>query len=141
MNGSVVVICICPLAGAPMKMVYNVEAIAGEGLKGDRYWAGEGSYNQGKVGNRQVTLMNTRFFKNGPFVYTDARRNIFTRDVELMDLIGKDFQIGPVHMRGIKYCYPCERPGDLCGKPKFQDLFHDCAGLIAEITQGGILTR
>ncbi len=46
MNGTVRVICICPTAGGSMQQVAEVEAIAGQGLKGDRYATGAGSFKQ-----------------------------------------------------------------------------------------------
>ena len=56
MNGTVKAICIGPVAGGPMQEIAEVEAIAGQGLNGDRYTTGEGSFNKGKQGVRQVTL-------------------------------------------------------------------------------------
>ena len=60
MKGKVIAICICPIAGEKMQRAQEVEAIAGSGLKGDRYSTGEGSFNKGAQGKRQVTLINSR---------------------------------------------------------------------------------
>lgn len=141
MAGTVVSMCICPIAGAPMQHVYEATAIEGQGLKGDRYCVGEGSFNQGKVGDRQVTIMNAKFFADTrhSFRYADSRRNIFTLGVEVMDLIGNDFRIGEVWLHGVKYAYTCGRPSMLCGKPGFDDVFHDLGGIVAQITKGGII--
>ena len=114
----VVALYISPKKGDPMQAVQNVRAIAGAGLGGDRYCAGEGSYSQGKVGKRQVTFMNALFFKDSEFTYADSRRNIFTEGVELMWLIGKEFSICDVTFRGVKYCDPCARPSNLIGKER-----------------------
>lgn len=46
MNGTVKAICIGPVAGGPMQEIMEVEAIAGQGLKGDRYATCEGSFNK-----------------------------------------------------------------------------------------------
>ena len=74
------------------------------------------------------------------FKYADSRRNIFTVGVELMDLIGKEFTIGEVTLRGIKYCDPCNRPNQLAEIPEsFRDAFFDRGGLIAEIIIGGVI--
>ncbi|MBI2640204.1 MAG: hypothetical protein HYW90_04955 [Candidatus Sungbacteria bacterium] len=118
----------------------EVEAIAGQGLKGDRYATGEGSFNKGKQGNRQVTLMNAIFFDGSGFEFRDSRRNIFVQGVELMWLIGREFQIGTARFRGLKYCDPCTRPSKLSGKQKsFKETFFDRGGLIAEVIEGGII--
>lgn len=138
-NGTVMAICISPNRGGPMKLVDLVEAIVGAGLSGDRYCIGEGSFNKGNVGKRQVTLMNAIFFKGTEFNYTDSRRNLFVEGTELMYLIGKEFTIGEVRMRGLKYCDPCDRPSKLSGKPGFKENFHDRGGLVAEILTGGII--
>lgn len=137
--GSVVAIYICPVAGEPMQYVSKAEAIAGCGLKGDRYCVGEGSFNRGNIGKRQVTFMNRPFLVGSGFKYADTRRNIITVGVELMWLIGREFQIGDARMRGVKYCDPCERPSKLSGKPGFKKAFHDRGGLVAEVLEGGMI--
>jgi hypothetical protein len=140
-NGKVMAICISPIAGEPLVRVQRVTAIAGAGLEGDRYSTGNGSFNKGKPGTRQVTLINSRFFNCSTFDASDSRRNITTFGVELMDLIGKEFQIGEVRMRGLRYCDPCLRPTKLGKKTEsFKDTFQDGGGLVAEVLQGGLIT-
>jgi hypothetical protein len=137
-HGTVVAICIAPTAGAPMQMLQGVRAIAGHGLEGDRYAQGEGSFNNGRPGNRQVTLLNARFVHGSGFDYADTRRNLIVQGVELMDQIGHQFRIGEAHLRGVKYCDPCMRPTQLASRStSFRDAFHDCGGLVAEILVGG----
>lgn len=139
-TSKVVAICISPDAGTPMTEVEHVIAEAGNGLVGDRYYNGNGSWNKNTPGKRQVTFMNALFFKNTAFTYTDSRRNIFTEGVELMDLIGKEFSIGEVTFRGIKYCDPCNRPSKLAAiGESFRDTFFDRGGLIAEIVTSGTI--
>jgi hypothetical protein len=140
MNGIVKAICISPVAGDPMQEITEVEAIAGQGLKGDRYTTGKGSFNKGKQGVRQVTLMNSIFFQGSGFEFKDSRRNLFIEGVELMWLIGREFQIGTSRFRGVKYCDPCIRPSKLSGNDKsFKETFFDRGGLIAEIIEGGVI--
>lgn len=141
MNGRVAAICICPVAGGPMQMVQEVEAIAGAGLKGDRYSTGQGSFNKGALGRRQVTLINGIFFEGTEFEYADSRREIITLDVELMWLIGREFAIGSTaRFLGLKYCDPCTRPSKLSKKKtNFQQVFFDRGGLVAEIIVGGLI--
>lgn len=139
-QGTVVALCLCSVAGEPMQAVQEVEALTGAGLKGDRYCTGEGSFNKGNQGRRQVTLINALFFEATGFQYLDSRRNIVTSGVELMWLIGREFQIGPVCFRGLKYCDPCNRPSQLCGKKQsFKEAFFDRGGLIAEVVEGGTI--
>jgi MOSC domain-containing protein YiiM len=140
-QGTVVSICISPAAGRPMQMLQHVEAIAGAGLKGDRYAAGEGSFNKKTgIGNRQITLINARFFAGTSFEFLESRRNIAVNGVELMWLIGREFKIGDARMRGVKYCDPCMRPSKLANKTEaFMDAFQDCGGLVAEVLESGII--
>lgn len=140
MNGHVVAIYICPTAGGEMQSVQEVDALAGQGLKGDRYAAGEGSFNRGKQGNRQVTLINGIFFEESGFDFADTRRNIVTLGVELMWLIGREFTIGEARFRGVKYCDPCDRPSRLTGKKtSFKNTFLDRGGLVAEVVTDGVI--
>lgn len=138
-NGTVVALCISPTTKEPMQLVDSVEAIAGQGLRGDRYASAEGSFNRGTSGERQVTLINALFFDGSGFEYVDSRRNIVTRGVELMWLIGRDFQIGQARFRGVKYCDPCDRPSKLSGRPGFRERFQDRGGLVAEVLEGGLI--
>jgi MOSC domain-containing protein YiiM len=56
-----------------------------------------------------------------------------------MALVGKEFMIGGVRMRGVKYCDPCDRPDKLSKKIGFRERFSDRGGLIAEIINDGII--
>lgn len=110
-NGSVVAIFIASIAVGKMEEVETVEAIAGAGLAGDRYAAAEGSFNRKRPGRRQVTLINSIFFQGSGFEYAESRRNIVTRGVELMWLIGREFQIGKalsrtILLRSMSAAYP-----------------------------------
>ncbi len=140
MKGIVRGICIGPVKGELMQEIAEVEAITGQGLKGDRYSIGEGSFNKGKQGTRQVTIMNTIFFEGSGFEFRDSRRNLFLEGVELMWLIGREFQIGTARFRGVKYCDPCTRPSKLSGKTtSFKEAFFDRGGLLAEVIESGTI--
>ena len=123
-----------------MQEVPEVLAIAGQGLEGDRYSTGEGSFNRGNKGNRQVTFMNAIFFEKSGFEFKESRRNIFVENVELMWLIGREFQVGAARFRGVKYCDPCQRPSKLSNKTEsFRDSFIDRGGLLAEVIETGMI--
>ena len=139
-DGTVLAICISPLAGAPMRLVDEALALAGLGLEGDRYASGDGSWNKGRPGKSQVTLINGLFFPGSGFDHAESRRNIVTRGVELMGLIGKEFTVGAAKLRGVRYCDPCLRPSALAGKTvSFKEAFHDRGGLVAEVLEGGLI--
>ncbi len=140
MNGKVKAIFIGPAAKQPMKRVKEVIAIRGRGLKGDRYCTGDGSYNKGKSGKRQVTLMNGKFLRRSGFTGIETRRNFITEDVELMWLIGRKFQIGEASFRGEKYLDPCDVPSNRAGKKKsFKQTFTDTGAIVARVVKGGLI--
>ncbi len=140
-QGTVVGIFTCPKAGDPMEERSVVNAIAGQGLVGDRYADGRGSFNKGKIGLRQVTISNARFFIGSPFLYIHSRRNLFFRDVEVLWLIGREFQVGTAIMRGVKYCDPCDRPSKLSGIAGFSEHFIDCGCIVAEVLKAGQISH
>ncbi len=68
----------------------------------------------------------------------EARRNLVTRGVALNHLVGRDFQIGEVKIRGIRLCEPCDHLQRLTGREVIKGLLHR-GGLRAQIlTQGTI---
>ncbi len=147
-NGRVVAICIAPTAGAPMQRVKEVLAIAGQGLEGDRYAEGVGSFNQGPRGReedgrmkRQVTAINSIFFPNSGFEYDETRRNLVIEGVELNWIaFGRELQVGAARLQGVKYCDPCPQPSKLLGKKRvFKEAFFDRGGIILEVIEGGTI--
>ncbi len=143
MQPTVVSIFICPVRRERMRWVQNVQAIAGAGLEGDRYASNAGSFNRTpeQAGKRQVTLINERFFHRSSYTPVESRRNILVRNVELMWLIGREFQVGAARFRGVKYCDPCDGVTELAGRTvSFKQEFQDCGGLIAEVIESGLIT-
>jgi MOSC domain-containing protein YiiM len=122
-----------------MQALTQAEAIAGAGLKGDRYAEAAGSFNKDNPGKRQVTLINQKFFASGGFTPIESRRNIVTSpEVELLYCVGREFTIGTAKFKGVKYCDPCDRPSKLAGKAcSFKEAFLDCGCIIAEILESG----
>lgn len=138
--GKVAAIFIAPIGKAPMQEIQRIAAIEGRGLEGDRYCEGIGSFSKKNgPGTRQVTLINKRFFRGGGFKPIDTRRNILTEGIELMLLIGQEFDVDCARFRGVKYLTPCGSPkssGDQPAPP-FHREFFDAGGLIAEVIRGG----
>jgi len=141
-NGIVTAIFIAPTAGAPMLEVEGVKALRGLGLEGDRYATQVGSFNKGRPGKRQVTLIRAEFIKMSSFKSEETRRNIVISGTPLMELIGKEFRIGEAVFRGVKYCDPCKRPSKLAGTAaNFAEEFSDRGGLVAEIIVEGLICK
>lgn len=137
---TIVGIFICPEKGQPMRPVQTVRALKGAGLEGDRYAIAQGSWNNGKMGKRQVSLISAASFEDTGFEFADSRRNIIIDGIELTTLIGKEFTLGDARLQGVKYCTPCRRPDNLCGKQGFEKLFFERGGLLADVLETGVFS-
>lgn len=139
MQPIVLEIFISPEKGVSMQPVQEALAHKGKGLEGDRYASPEGgSWNAGKPGKRQVTLIDIASFEGTGFTPSESRRNIVTKGINLMNLLGNpdahtDLYIGDAIFRVVKYCDPCARPGNLCNKESFKELFSPDRGGIIKV--------
>jgi MOSC domain-containing protein YiiM len=140
-------ICIATEASAPMQSLREVEALAGAGLAGDRYFEKVGFYSSRPTdpGAREVTLFASETLdylreEHGiDLSATDHRRNLTVRGAPLADLIGRRLRIGQVVLEGVKDCPPCEHLQSLVGKPVLQPLVAR-GGLRARIVSGGTIS-
>jgi MOSC domain-containing protein YiiM len=144
-EGSVVSIHIAPARERTMVSVEKIQAVPGKGLEGDRYSNGAGSFSKPQP-DRELTLIELEaieaFRKDADteFGEGDSRRNIVTRDVPLNHLVGVEFKIGDVRVRGLRLCEPCGHLAKLSNKPVLPGLIHR-GGLRAQIlTEGEIKT-
>src|SRR2546421_9136743 len=115
-TGKVVAIAIARQAKGAMEKVESIEAVAGEGLRGDRYGAGIGAaqFKGRRKPENEVTLIALEAIEaaNDEFNYTiehlDTRRNLLTEGVPLNELIGKTFRVGESAVfKGLELCEPC----------------------------------
>ena len=130
-------------AAAPTHAVNEANAIPGVGLDGDRYALGVGTFSK-PLPDRELTLIEAEAIEALKQEYHfalapgEARRNIVTRGVALNHLVGREFQIGGVKIRGIRLCEPCDHLQRLTGREVVRGLTHR-GGLRAQIlTQGTI---
>lgn len=142
--GKVVSIHIALTAGAPMKAVNEARAVPGKGLEGDRYFAESGTYSNDPGLGRDVTLIEIEAVEalkrdHGVELFPkDSRRNVVTRGAALNHLVGRDFKVGEVVLRGVRLCEPCSHLEKLSHKGVMRGLIHR-GGLRAEILIGGII--
>jgi MOSC domain-containing protein YiiM len=144
--GRIVAIHVAPAASAPMHELSAVQAVAGSGLVGDRYSAGEGFYSARPTdpGAREVTLFDADvldWLKSEHSIELSAgehRRNLTTRGVPLHELLGERFHIGEVVLEGVMDCPPCDHLEGLVRKPLLQPLASR-GGLRARILIGGTI--
>ncbi len=144
-QGQLIGIFIAPRKGQGLEPIDKVEAVAGKGLVGDRYFLKEGTYSAKDGPDRQVTLIEVEAIAGLENEYhielppNQARRNLLTQGVPLNHLVGKTFKIGNVVLRGIRLCEPCGHLEKLTCKGVEKGLIHR-GGLRAEIVSGGVLT-
>lgn len=143
-RGIVVSLLIAPEATRPMVSVEKVRAIPGRGLEGDRYFNRIGTYSHKPGPDREVTLIeieSVQALKRDLGIRlkpSETRRNIATSGVPLNHLVGQDFRIGEVRLRGIRLCEPCSYLESLTKQGVLGGLVHR-GGLRAQILTGGLI--
>lgn len=143
-HGQLVSIFVAPHKGKDLQPIATVEAVAGRGLVGDRYYFKEGTFSAKDGPDREVTLIEAEALEGLAREYEislqpfQARRNLLTRGVPLNHLVGKTFTVGAVVLRGIRLCEPCGHLEKLTCKGVEKGLKHR-GGLRAQIVTGGPL--
>ncbi len=128
--GKVTHISIRPERKAPVQSCESVEAIAGQGLKGDHY----GSKN----GKRQVTLIQCEHLDAVASMLGKVhlepgitRRNIIVKGINLLALKDRRFQVGEAILEYTGLCHPCSNMEEQLGQ----------GGYNAMVGHGGITAR
>jgi hypothetical protein len=136
-SGAVEGIWVSPSAGEPARALPRARALAGPGLEGDRHVAGTGTFPSGRPGSA-LTLVAAEVCESftPPLTADQHRRNVVVRGLDLNRLVGHEFQIGPVHCRGMRLCEPCTVVQRYVGRPVLRDLVHR-GGLRADILADG----
>lgn len=145
-KGELVAIYIAAKKAEPLTSLKKVKAVAGQGLEGDRYFLKAGTFTKVHEPNRpdrQVTLIEEEALAAAREAGSDvkpavSRRNLLTRGVALNHLVGKEFLVGTVRLRGILLCEPCKHLEALSVPGARERLIHR-GGLRAEILDGGVL--
>src|SRR5437764_7849387 len=142
-EGTVISINIASAAEAPMQSVNEARAVPGQGLEGDRYCVGNGTFSKAKP-DRELTLIEAEAIEamkrelNVDYGLGDSRRNVVTRGVPLNHLVGKEFLIGDVKVRGLRLCEPCSHLQKLSQEKVLPGLIHR-GGLRAQILSEGTI--
>ena len=126
-----------PARDVPMRAVDSAEAVAGKGLRGDRYGSGSGK--------RGITLIQAEHL---PVIAALAglatvdpatlRRNLVVSGIPLIALKDRRFRIGDVLCEGTASCDPCSRMELALGAGGYNAM-RGHGGLCARILQGGTL--
>jgi MOSC domain-containing protein YiiM len=124
-----------------MAALERVAAFAGRGLEGDRNLRVEPEADR----DSDVTLVEMEVLEalseETGIELTDggSRRNLHTRGISLNELVGQEFSVGEVVLRGQGLCEPCLSLAEACGDRRvIRGLVHR-GGLRASILRGGII--
>lgn len=140
MKGTLVAIHIGAKASGELRAVDSIRAVAGSGLEGDRNFRADGS---GKP-DQEVTLIESEAIegleRDSGIAITglQSRRNLLTRGVSLNDLLGREFRVGEIKLRGLELCEPCRHLERLTQPGVLKGLVHR-GGLRAQILEGGMI--
>jgi MOSC domain-containing protein YiiM len=145
-SGTVEGIFVAPAAEAACVAVEAADAVAGRGLRGDRYFDGRGTFGGPGAQGHEITLIEQEALdelaaRSGlALAPADARRNIVTRGIDLNALAGRRFTIGEVEIAGRRWCEPCAHLQRLTEPGVLRGLVHR-GGLRADIVRGGRIAR
>ncbi len=134
-TGAVAALLVAPEAESPLRRVDAVEAVAGCGLRGDRYFDGRGTFS-GPGRGYELTLVEAEVLDSIELPWEQARRNVVTRGIDVNGLVGRRFRIGPVECIGRRLCEPCAHLEKLSRPGLLRPLVHK-GGLRADILAGG----
>jgi MOSC domain-containing protein YiiM len=142
-EGTVVAIFTAPDQGKPMEERDEVQALAGLGIEGDRYALGTGKFSGTKVGKRAVTLIEREAVEGARNEYgieldeSETRRNLVVQGVPVNHLVGREFTVGGVRMRGYDLSEPCAYLEGLLGRQGARTALVHRGGLRAEVLDDG----
>tara|TARA_B100001146_G_scaffold94764_1_gene83941 strand:- start:615 stop:1058 length:444 start_codon:yes stop_codon:yes gene_type:complete len=133
-------ICITNKSAEEMQEVNTVEVIASKGIVNDRY------FNENNDQALQITLIeseNIDYYNqisetNIPYI--SFRRNIITKGIQLNDLVGKEFLIGNVKIKGHRLCAPCRYLQEMLKQKNLVKKLLNRGGLRCEILTDGIIS-
>ncbi len=118
----------------------TIECVAGHGIRGDRFF----DYAEDYKG--QITFFSREVFDllSQSFSLTTKspgvlRRNVIVSGVDLMELIGADFELQGVQFRGTAHCAPCHWM-DSAFAPGTEKFLAGRGGLRARILTDGRLS-
>jgi MOSC domain-containing protein YiiM len=141
-QGLVETISLASEATATVTAVTEVEAVAGRGLRGDRYESGRGTFSNWPK-DHELTLVEAEAVEElericgRPLLPGETRRNLTTRGVSLNAWVGREFRVGVIRCRGTRLCEPCAHLAEQLTIPDLIRLMAGRGGLRAIILEGG----
>src|SRR5688572_15556161 len=142
-EGRLLAIAIHPSKTAPMAARDRIGAVAGSGLSEDHYSLGQNGNGIVRP-DQEVTLIEAEAIAAAcqeyqlSFDHLTTRRNLLTEGVPLNHLVGQEFSVGEVMLKGVELCEPCGHLEKLTLAGIRKSLVHR-GGLRAQIVRGGTL--
>jgi MOSC domain-containing protein YiiM len=139
-HGIVQQILLSQARGGSMLSVNQVQAVAGQGLVGDRNF----SPQIGGSLDKNLTLIESeniqKFSESMGLTFSpeDARRNIVTSGIRLNPLLGHEFYVGPVKVKALELCEPCSLLAKRTHRAVLWGLVHK-GGLRCQIVGSGLI--
>lgn len=143
-SGKLLSIHITPAKSQPMQRLSSANLIAGQGIEGDRYLLGTGTYSIKPGEDRQVTLIEREMLDrvaadDGHEISVDEhRRNLTVEGVPLQHLVGLRFRVGEVVLEGVRINQPCKYLNLMLKRDVYMPLWNR-SGLNAKIIEGGMI--
>ncbi|MAF39238.1 MAG: MOSC domain-containing protein [Chloroflexi bacterium] len=143
--GKVVSLFIVDRRAEPMEKVEQLSALAGQGIEGDRYLLGTGTYSKKPEPGRQITLIRSEILeslkdKSDITVRPEeSRRNVLTEGIEINELVGTEFYVGTVRLRAHRLTEPCKYLENLLEQPGLYEELWGNGGVSCEILTDGII--
>ncbi|HWP57114.1 MAG TPA: MOSC domain-containing protein [Candidatus Acidoferrales bacterium] len=142
-SGQVVSLHVARAAGDGMIAVPEVRAVPDRGLEGDRFfrasWAALGRPDKAITLIEIETIEAAEGELDVKLSPGDIRRNVVTRGVPLIELLGREFSVGEVVLRGLRLFEPCMHMERLVGVPGVcRALLHRSGLKAAIVTEGTI---
>jgi MOSC domain-containing protein YiiM len=123
----------------PLIEVPSIECVAGHGIRGDRFYDYRDNYKG------QITFFSFEIFERLASHFALAnksagavRRNVVVSGIDLNDLIGEEFSIQDVRLRGTAHCRPCYWL-DQAIAPGAEKFLEGNGGLRAQILSDGAI--
>ena len=133
-------------AGGSQIECESVVVVAGSGIHGDRY------FGRNDEPGQNITLIEAEELEAFAREYgalleiSVTHRNLITRGIRLNELVGKEFMVGNVRLRGVELCEPCLGLGSALASPTLsaaavvKRLLHR-GGLRADVLSSGAIDR
>lgn len=137
---------VAPESGDPVERRERVEAVAGRGIRGDRYFAGAGSFSRGTEADARrwaITLIEAEALEAVETDYGieldpgEHRRNVTVRGVALNHLVGRRFRVGGAVCEGVELCEPCDYLERSLEKRGVRDALVHRGGLRCRVVESG----